>query len=364
LYEIHKKASAVLHRILERERIKSSISRIISVKELILQASSSMNLEELMKYIAQQTIISERSGRAILIIDDLDLVIDSADDSSIHNEKRIVLNSISRTIDNLNSKQKGHKIDRDVPPIIIGICCSEKLDPQSDLIRIGRFEKTLVMSPPSEIQRCQILKEMFQQLPVSDERSGTKEEICHTWSIGVGPHTAGCVAADLKRLCTDALTRSNTRKEMKKNVQCDGSIVWADIREAARMCIPSQLAQLDVTLTGNIAGNDEERLKGLTPKERFFRIWDDKFIGYREIKSKIFRTIYWPWMRHNSDTKWSNTVSALEREVPPSSGVLFHGKSGTGKTYAAECLANSLGLHVVRVSSNYAFNYPHMVEYF
>lgn len=351
---------------METEQIRSSTARIISAKDIVLQASSSMDLSYLKKYIVKQLIISERTRRAFLIIDDLDVIADNnADDSSMDNEKRIALHSITGVIDDLNSRWKGGNDDCDLPPFILGICCNDSLNIQSDLIRVGRFEKVLLMSPPSENQRREILREMFKHLPIAAKKSRVKEELCDAWSMGVAPHTAGCVAADLKRICTDALTRSNTRTEMNTitGTQCDASMVWSDIREAARLCIPSQLAQLDVSLAANFEENSEKMMKTLSPKESFFRVWDDKFLGYNETKAKIFRTIFRPWKRHNSDYEGQGPISSLEREVPPPSGVLFHGQSGTGKTFAAECLASSLGLNVVRVSHHFCFSMIKMFSY-
>jgi len=35
--------------------------------------------------------------------------------------------------------------------------------------------------------------------------------------------------------------------------------------------------------------------------------------------------------------------------ITPPAGVIFYGPSGVGKTFAAECLASSLGLNVIKV---------------
>lgn len=345
---------SVLDRLSETEKLRST-NGIISAKDILLEASSLSDLTYLKNYIMKKVLISEKNGRAFLIIDDLEVVAgNSTEVSSLDNEKRISLHSIVAVMDDLNSRGKMEShVEVRSPPFILGICCNDMPSSQSDLVRVGRFEKVISMPPPSEYQRREILNEMFKHLPICAVGNRKKEEVCDIWSVGVAPHTAGCIAVDLKRICTDALTRSKSRAERKISSNCmdhDVSISWSDIREATRLCIPSQLSQLDVTISANFDESTEKTLKILTPRESFFSIWNERFIGYDDTKKKIFRTIVWPWKRHRINSTSQSLTSSLERDVPPPSGVLFHGQSGTGKTFAAKCLARCLNLNIVRVS--------------
>lgn len=325
----------------------SSSSYILSSKEIILQASSSLELSFLKRFIARYLLYSKALERYILIIDDLELLFDDdGDESSIDEEKRVARHSVLGFLDDLILRQKDEK---GLTPFILGICSNEASNLASELTKVGRFEKTLFMPPPSEKQRLEILAEMFVTLPLETDNHGTKSELCRSWAISLSKHLSGCVAADMKRLCVDALTKAKARSISDTEQKL---VRWIDIREAARYCVPSQLSQLDVTLARDI---DEAPQLAHSPdafRSQFLAFWDKRFGGHHEMKKKIYRTIVWPWNRTNLQSVSQNPrePTDLEKSVPPPSGVLFHGLSGTGKTYAAECLAGSLGLNVIRVS--------------
>ena len=324
------------------------------MKDVVLQASSSMDSSKLKQLIAKHVLICRETARPILIFDDLDLILanDSDDGTSVDAEKRIALNAVVEVIDDLNEAWLKEGVVR-YPmhsPFILGICCDDSSSISSDLARVGRFEKIVSMSPPTEDQRGEILRDMFQHLPIAPNDIEEKEAVCKRWSIAVAPRTAGCVAADLKRMCADVLTRSKARAALKTRKNVDVEVTWSDVREAARVCTPSQLSQLDVSLVRDF-GEDEGLVKDFSPRTSFFRVWNDRFGGYKEMKERVLRTIVGPWKRHHA-TSTVPELMAMSNDVPPPSGVLFHGASGTGKTFAAECLALSLALNVVRVSSS------------
>ena len=314
-----------------------------------MQASSSMDLLSLKKYIGRHVFHCKEIGREMIVIDDLDLIFEEGDDSSMDNEKRIACHAVIGVVDDLNSNSTGN--DDKPQTFVLGICSNDTTHLSAEFTKIGRFEKTVIMSPPSEQQRSEILADMFHHLPINHSgASGTEEECCRSWGSTVARHTSGCVAADLKRMCIDALTRSKARADLHIIHEREARIEWSDVREAARQCVPSQLAQLDVSIARDIGDESEQVLNTLPPRDAFFQFWDNRFAGHREMKAKIYRSIIWPWKRHEG--RGTRALSELERNIPPPSGVLFHGPCGTGKTFAAECLASSLGLNVVRVSAN------------
>lgn len=317
-------------------------SSILSTNDVILQASTTSDISQLKKYI-EKFIITSKRHQKILIIDDLDSAITDDDDSIVDTEKRNTLNAILSVIDTLHFRTS---IDTESFPVfILGFCCDEASIPAS-LMKVGRFEKTISMFPPTEKQRQQILNEMMKSLPI-DAPDMDDNETRTKWSTVIAQYTGGCVTSDLKGICVDALTRSIARSKAN-SLEVIG-VQWDDIKEATRNCMPSQLAQLDVTLTRDM--DEVNIIKYESLKDEFFASFHN-FGGYDELKAKIYRSVILPWKRWNPTTVSSTDyISSLERTVRPPTGVLFHGPSGTGKTFAAECLASALRLNVIRVST-------------
>jgi len=321
-------------------------SKIVSAKDIILHASSSIDLPALKKYISRYIFYCKTLQREMIVIDDLDVIFDDGDDSPVDYEKRIAHHAVIGVVDDLNAINEEKWKQQ---PLILGISSNDVANLSQDVTKIGRFEKNIFMNPPTEGQRSEILSEMLRHLPIHPtDASTSKEECCRSWGSTVARHTAGCVAADLKRMCINALTRSKARADLHSSNEQDARIEWSDVREAGRQCVPSQFSQLDVTMARNL-GEESENSKITSPRDAFFQFWDRRYAGHGETKAKIYRAIIWPWKRHEGQGR--RAMSELERNVPPPSGVLFHGPSGTGKTFAAECLASSLGLNVVRVST-------------
>jgi len=331
-------AAVILQRLLGHSVGSSSV---LSANDVILQASTTSEMSQLKKYI-EKFIITSKRHQKILIIDDLDSAITDDDDSTVDNEKRNALNAILSVVDTLHSRTS---VDTESFPVFILSFCSDTTSIPASLGKVGRFEKTISMFPPTEKQRQQILNEMMNSLPI-DAPDMDENETRTKWSTVIAQYTGGCVASDLKGICVDALTRSIARSKAN-SLEVIG-VQWNDIKEATRICMPSQLAQLDVTLTRDV--DEVNIIKYESLKDEFLASFHS-FGGYDELKAKIYRSIILPWKRWNTTTAPPTySISSLERTVPPPTGVLFHGPSGTGKTFAAECLASALRLNVIRVS--------------
>jgi SpoVK/Ycf46/Vps4 family AAA+-type ATPase len=324
----------------------------VSVHDLLLRASHETNL---IHHLLPPAAASATSGSSwVIIIDDLHVLersTDSDDDAVMDMELLLVRNAILQAMD-----QKPRHC------LFLALCQSAKLLPQG-LLRIGRLEQQLVMQPPTQSQRKAILEKLLSTASEINTTSTPQQVRLKRWvEILAGSPTAGCVAADLRRLCTDALTRALARqtkqttgieKVLDSPPVLSVPFAWEDLREAARVCIPSQLAQLDVTkptswLTENEAGHAAANDAAHVARRRHEESWR-RFGGYPDVKKRVYRTVVAPWVRHLDET---DPVDAGSMTIQPPKGVLFHGPSGCGKTLAANCLASSLGLAVVKVRSS------------
>ena len=256
----------------------------------------------------------------LVILDDL-YVLETADEASsvMDSERMVVRNAILTVLDELSNQ--GHS--RSGSCRVLGIARDASLLPK-ELVRIHRLEKVVEMLPPSQAQREVMLMAMLTEQGREQQDRGNT-----VWARPLSMLTAGFVAADMCRLLADALAFAEAKRR---------GLVWNDLAEAARRSVPSQLRQLDVTKTPAIP----DELVGSDPYRVHEWAWQD-FAGYNEMKQGLYRTVVSPWRRAIAG------LPPLMTGVEPPGGVLFHGPPGVGKTFAAGCLATSLGLHVIRV---------------
>lgn len=293
----------------------------VSAQDLLARASWASESDLLEMLLPKTT-----DKRCLIVIDDLQILTNEDNERDTFQDPELLLvhNSILEALARLSRTT--------TLPFVLGIAHSATQLPK-ELVRIGRLEKTVHMNPPTQLQREQILEFLLQD----DEN---QEKRCK-WAETLASHTPGCVASDLCRLCADAWTRAWSRPSDIVDIS------WNDLRDAAFTCVPSQLAQLDVTKTPVYPNEDDGPPDPLLVHEWSWR----KFGGYHEVKKRLYRTVVMPWRRCMMKTSGRDENKQIrESWVTPPSGVLFHGPPGVGKTLAASCLASSLGLHVVKVS--------------
>ena len=188
------------------------------------------------------------------------------------------------------------------------------------------------MTPPMLVQRREIFEFWLLTVPHSNNGDTTVAR----WANMLAPRTAGCFAADIRRICVDALTNAATRLPRTASIN-DSIVTWEDVKEAARSCVPSKLSLLDVIPT---TSTNELRHDTFRNAKRGFEVAWKKFGGYDEEKKRLYRTVVRPWMYHimecapipggvTSTAQSSEVGTALGMSKP--SGVLSHGLSGCGK---------------------------------
>ena len=327
----------------ELSMTKQLASVKISSKDVLLEeASSTFETSRIVDQLGQP------GGKSmLLVIDDLDDIIGDSDsaDSKHESEQMRAMNAIAKLIDDTTAKFSSSCF-------ILGLCRASWAELPVQLARVGRFEKMITMPSPTQIQRKEIFKFWLSTIPFSSDANFSADDqlIIEEWAELLTPRTAGCVASDIQRICADALTSATARAE-SKNGNNRPKVKWEDIKEAARLCIPSQLSSLDV-IPSNLRDYDGKEKSILQPREEFKLAWRN-FGGYHLEKKRLYTAIVKPWSYHINH-KDSSSPSSIGITKP--SGVLFHGPSGNGKSRAAICLASSIGLHCVKVKASEVFN--------
>jgi len=321
-----------------------TLSRTQSVSTTVVSAKNVLLDESVLATFGDN---ATGSSRRLLIIDDLDAL--AATSASPESEQLQALNSIVKLIDKTTSEPRGDGT------FIVGITRATwgQLPPQ--LARVGRFERAVEMPPPTLSQRRDVFRYWIATLPIGSNEGGGPAA-ADEWASLLSPRTAGCVAADIRRICSDALASAYARAGGGRGgPSVAGSLIvsWEVMKEAARNCIPSQLAAMDV-IPASLGDFDDG--PGPVDLRREFELAWSGFEGYGNEKKRLFRNIVRPWKYHimNSSGGGSDAVDRTLSDRP--SGVLFHGPPGCGKTEAAMRLASCLGLHCVKVRASEVFD--------
>lgn len=290
----------------------------VSCQELLLAAGQARE-EDLLSILLP---FRSEEHPTLVVIDDLHIFASepSTEQALIDREQLLAVSCLVQAIDKLK--------DQHVPVIGIGLSSMNLLN---ELTKIGRLEKEVNMTTPTQTQRESILRHMLPE--IVDDKT-----MVRNWASALASVTSGCVAADLRRLCTDAYTcaRASSPKESKIIA------TWDILAQAARGLVPSQLALFDVTkaavVEGEIGPEDWERIHNMC--------WS-KVSGYALQKRRVYRSIVVPWRRYMSTEVQGEKALLSTISIP--SGVLFYGPPGCGKTMAALCLGSSLSLPMINV---------------
>jgi SpoVK/Ycf46/Vps4 family AAA+-type ATPase len=292
----------------------------VSVQDLIFQASSDPDL-------LQNILIPNLHDTTFWILDDLHLLESENDyEEYTHRndvESLLVRNALVESIDRFHRSCQ-----------IIGVTYNQQKLPM-ELTKIGRLEKCIEMLPPTQTQRFQIWKRILENEPLNETDNSRLE-----WVNTLTSLTPGCVARDFLRACQNARTCCLTEKGNHRESQSQ-TLKWVHLRESVRTLIPSQLAELDV-----IKPKDFDLL--LSDKEVHHRSFQE-LGGYAKMKKHLYRHVVAPWKYFLNFVDSKFEMSDAQSSLKPPAGVLFHGKSGTGKTQAALCLAASLQLPIIQI---------------
>lgn len=222
---------------------------------------------------------SGRSTRAVVFIDDIDILFQSTDGQNAEasaNDQRLppLGSSLLRLLDELSASRAN--------VVIVGASSDEASIPASGR-RVGRFEKSIELSVPTEASRKEILLRSLQNFHLIDDRahSGEKTQmygqaidpVATDFSARLASLTGGYIAKDLVRICRNASVTAFSRTSATKITrpgESDG-VTWSDLVSAQQLVKPSQLRELNVATPG--AGDTTN------------------FVGYEDVKKQLFEFV-------------------------------------------------------------------------
>ncbi|HEY5596152.1 MAG TPA: CDC48 family AAA ATPase [Candidatus Bipolaricaulota bacterium] len=250
---------------------------------------------------------AQRNQPAILFIDEIDALTPKRAEVSGEVEKRVVSQLLS-LMDGLEQRQQ---------VVVIGATnIPDSLDPA--LRRPGRFDREVMVPIPDAQGRLEILRIHTRGVPLGDEVD----------LEALAQRTHGFVGADLELLCREAAMKALRRLLPSLDLGAEG--------------VPEQ-----ALLSLRVERDDfEEALNEIEPsamREVFVEVpsvhWADVG-GLEQVKQRLKQAIEWPLQHRELFDHFG---------IQPTSGILLHGPSGTGKTLLAQAVANECGVNFISI---------------
>ncbi|KAI8912563.1 P-loop containing nucleoside triphosphate hydrolase protein [Gorgonomyces haynaldii] len=230
-----------------------------------------------LKFEEAQTYSSVTQKPCILFIDEIDSIAPRRDMSQ---GAASVVGQLLTLMDGIKSRGQMMIIGATNRPNVI--------DPA--LRRPGRFDREVMLHPPTLQQRLEILKLLLGKMPVKD---GCLEQVAKA--------TNGYVGADLAALC---------RQVVLENIMTETQIEISDFEQVrATIGLPSLLRSKALSMEG--------------------MSWSDVG-GLKDTKKKLQQLVEWP-------LKHSEKMQHLG--ITPPRGILFYGPPGCSKTTLARIIA-------------------------
>lgn len=250
---------------------------------------------------------AEENSPAIIFIDEVDSIAPKREKTQGEVEKRIV-SQLLTLMDGLKPRAN----------VVVIAATNRPNSVDSALRRFGRFDRELDIGIPDEVGRLEILHIHTRNMQLDDDVD----------LESIAGDTHGYVGADLAQLCTEAAL-SCIREKMYL-IDIEGDTVDAEV-----------LNSLAVNM-----GHFRSALGGTNPsalRETFVEIpdvsWED-IGGLEDVKAELQETVMYPILHGDLYKKYG---------LSPSTGVLFYGPPGCGKTLMAKAVANCCGANFISV---------------
>jgi len=250
---------------------------------------------------------AEKNAPSIIFIDEIDSIAPKREKTNGEVEKRVV-SMLLTLMDGMKARSN----------VVVMAATNRPNSIDPALRRFGRFDREIDLGIPDETGRMEIFHIHTKNMkmdPGVDLESLAKE-------------THGFVGADIAQLCTEAAL-SCIREKMDL-IDIEGDTIDADVLgslavssenfdDARKRVNPSSLRECVVSIP-NVT-------------------WED-IGGLEDVKAELQETIMYPILYGNLYKQYHTT---------PSTGVLFYGPPGCGKTLLAKAVANSCGANFISV---------------
>ncbi|GMF21273.1 unnamed protein product [Phytophthora lilii] len=270
-------ALAALQRELAREKIRTwrvdGMSLLMGAESPAFPTAFEYLTYELEKHFPEfgslNDLESEGSFVGVVLIDDLDVLFQSADGQTADGSDTQLPqlgSALLRLIDELSS--------RNARLVIVGATSSADANVPLVAKRTGRFGKVLDLVVPTEQTRRDILERHLNGLPRQSDEGTPIKTNARNLSSRLAAITGGYVAKDLVRICRNAAAQVHA--ESSDNHGCTKlSVGWNELLRAQQQIKPSQLRELNVaspgaTIDGKLA-----------------------FAGYAAVQKQLFDFISW-----------------------------------------------------------------------
>jgi len=250
---------------------------------------------------------AEKQPPAIIFIDEIDSIAPKREKTNGEVERRVV-SMLLTLMDGLKPRSN----------VVVMAATNRPNSIDPALRRFGRFDREIDLGIPDETGRMEILhihtKNMKLDAGVDLEK--------------IAAQTHGFVGADLAQLCTEAAL--GCIREKMDLIDLEGDSIDAEVLDSLSVANTHFDAAFESVNPSSLRETVVE-----IPKVT----WEDVG-GLEEVKHELQETVMYPIIHGDLYKKYMLT---------PSTGVLFYGPPGCGKTLLAKAIANNCGANFISI---------------
>ena len=250
---------------------------------------------------------AEKNAPAIIFIDEIDSIAPKREKTNGEVERRVV-SMLLTLMDGL--KPRANVV------VMAATNRPNSIDPA--LRRFGRFDREIDLGIPDETGRLEILHIHTKNMKLSPDVD----------LPSLAKDTHGFVGADVAQLCTEAAL--GCIREKMDLIDIEGDSIDAEVLGS-------------LAITGEHFDEARKKVNPSSLRETVVSIpnvtWED-IGGLEDVKKELQETVMYPITHAHLYKKYSTT---------PSTGVLFYGPPGCGKTLLAKAIANNCGANFISI---------------